>query len=261
MNSFLRTYGSEGSALQRPADVAVVIPTLLRPSLGHALRSIFEQRFDGRIHVLVGVDVPAGEAELLDEVCQERPANCIVQAIYPGFSTSARHGGLTPAHDGGALRTVLTYLANSPLVAYLDDDNWWHPDHLARLTDAIDGTDWAYALRWFVDPVTDRPICVDRWESVGPGRGVFRNRFGGFVDPSCLMINKLRCAEVIPLWRQPLASDQAGMSADRTVFERLSRNYRGAGTGEATVFYQLDPGDANHVHRMRWLAQAGLEQG
>ncbi len=261
MTSFLRTYAHAGFNLQQPFDAAVIIPTILRPVLIDALNSIFTQDFAGRIQVLLGVDAPSQDPTMLEHACKGRPPNCVVQTFYPGYSTSTRHGGLSPACDGGVLRTVLTYMANCPYIAYLDDDNWWAPNHLRTLKAAIEGVGWAYSLRWFVHPVTRQPICLDEWESVGPGRGVFQKRFGGFVDPSCLMINKLRCADTIPVWREPLLNDPKGQSADRNVFDLLRRAYRGVGTEAATVYYQLDPDDPNHVARLHWLGDRYEDAG
>jgi hypothetical protein len=253
LDGFLKTYAHPSVDMQTPVEAAVIIPTILRPCLSDAVRSVFAQAFPGRIHILLGIDVPAGDPAILDEICANRPENCIVQVYYPGYSTSRRHGGLSPAGDGGVLRTVLTYLANSPFVAYLDDDNAWHPEHLARLRTAVEDSDWAYALRWFVHPETGVPLAIDIWESVGPGRGVFAEKFGGFVDPNCLMINKFRCPKVIPLWRRPVVADPRAQSADRTVFDVLQKHYRGVCTNAATVYYRLDFKDANHEDRMGWM--------
>jgi hypothetical protein len=266
MTSYLRTFADETADMQRPFDVAVVIPTVLRPSLVAALESIFAQDFPGRIHVLVGVDHPTGDLALVEDACRNRPPNCAVQILYPGYSTSVRHGGLCPARDGGVLRCILTYLANSTLVAYLDDDNWWGVDHLRLLRAATDGRDWGYSLRWFVHPDTLRPICVDQWESVGPGGGIFNERWGGFVDPNCLMIDKTRCPEVPRLWNFPVPGDAKGMSADRRVFAALSRHEAVGVSGKATVFYRVDPSDGLQPVRLRHMgpqydAAAAILQG
>ena len=251
LGPLLRTWGAAYADPQVPAAVAVVIPTILRPSLARALQSVFAQRFDGQIQILIGIDHPQGPMNLLEATCAAAPPNCLVQVLYPGYSTSVRHGGLWAARDGGALRTVLSYLANAPLIAYLDDDNWWGPDHLATLAQAIAPVDWAFSLRWFVHPETARPVCIDQWESVGPGAGIFRERFGGFVDPNCLMIKRASCDPVLPVWTMPLTGDTKGMSADRNVFAFLSKQRRCAGTGEASVFYLLDPTDGLHPTRMQ----------
>ena len=255
LGPLLRTWGAAYADPQVPAAVAVVIPTILRPSLARALQSVFAQRFDGQIQILIGIDHPQGPMNLLEATCAAAPPNCLVQVLYPGYSTSVRHGGLWAARDGGALRTVLSYLANAPLIAYLDDDNWWGPDHLATLAQAIAPVDWAFSLRWFVHPETARPVCIDQWESVGPGAGIFRERFGGFVDPNCLMIKRASCDPVLPVWTMPLTGDTKGMSADRNVFAFLSKQRRCAGTGEASVFYLLDPTDGLHPLRTQLMGE------
>jgi hypothetical protein len=253
MTGFLRTYAASGFDLQSTFDAAVVIPTICRPALAHALRSVFHQDLVGRIQVLVGIDKPQYDPMVIEATCAEVPPNVAVQVYYPGYSTSARHGGIAPARDGGVLRCVLSYLANAKRIAYLDDDNWWRADHLRLLLRAIEHADWAYSLRWFAHHESRRPVAVDRWESVGPDRGGYREQFGGFVDPNCLMIDRLRCGGILPNWNRPLTTDPGGMSADRNIFDALRRNFRAAASNEATVFYTLDPNDPQHPFRMRQI--------
>jgi hypothetical protein len=247
--------GTPTTRPSRPYDVAVVIPTIGRPTLDRAVRSIYTQKFSGTIQVLIGIDARAAPRSL-DSLVAEAPRNCAVTVFDPGYSTSVRHGGIHAARDGGALRTILSYAAHSRRVAYLDDDNWWAADHIASLVQAIAGHDWAYSLRWFVDAQTAEPLAVDRWESVGPDAGVFAARFGGFVDPSCLLIDKVACETALRLWCHPLPGDAIGMSADRTVFNHLRTQKRGVGTGRATAYYTLNATDANHPRRLEWIAEA-----
>jgi hypothetical protein len=237
---------------QRPFDVAVVMPSLLRPSLTVALQSIYDQDFAGRIQILVGIDQPAPGVVFRPP---PPPPHIALTLFDPGYSTSVRHGGLHPARDGGALRCVLSYLANSRHLAYLDDDNWWAPEHLASLTAAIGGHPWAYALRWFVHPRSHRPIAIDRWESVGPGQGFFDRRFGGFVDTNALLLDKLACEPLLRLWTQPLPEDPKGCSADRTLFAAL-RQLPHRCSGRATSYYVIDEDDEMHQRRLAWLGPA-----
>lgn len=256
MQGFIRTYADAGNRMQDTFDVAVVMPSLLRPQLREALRSIFTQDLAGRIQVLIGIDTLEGDYSLLESVCNERPTNCTVQVFYPGYSTSRRHGGLGLAYDGGVLRCILSHLANSQFVAYLDDDNYWRSDHLRLLHDAMNQADWAFSLRWFLHPVSRRPICVDEWELVGPGRGFFKGAYGGFVDPSCLMLNKVTCEGVLPWWNRPLRADASAMSADRSVFSALCRSFKGIGTDQPTAFYQINPADPVHAARVQLMGDA-----
>ncbi len=260
VSGFIRTYAESGAQLQDTMDAAVVMPTVLRPELRDALHSVFAQDLPGRVQVLIGIDKPTSDISVLDTLCAGRPPNFVVQVFYPGYSTSVRHGGLTKARDGGALRCILSYLANSPCVAYLDDDNWWRPDHLRLLRQALEQSDWAYSLRWFVHPASRHPICVDEWESVGPFRGVFRVH-GGWVDPNCLMLNKVTCEVVLAKWSHPLRGDLTGLTADRNVFKLLRERFRGTATNQPTVFYQLNPGDVLHATRLRLIGRAYDEAG
>lgn len=254
--SFLATFADPGMSLQEPFDAAVVMPTLLRPQLAEALASIFAQDFAGRVQLLIGIDIPQGDVSMVERACAARPSNHVVQLFHPGYSTSVRHCGLGEAQDGGVLRSVLTLLANSRRVAYLDDDNWWHPYHLRHLVEVLADLDYAFSLRLFVHPKTGRIVSRDDWESVGPGKGIYVEKYGGFIDPNCLMIDKLRCPEIAPLWNCPQPADPRGMSADRGVFMALANRHTGGATNQPTVFYRLDPADSMHKERMKAMAAA-----
>jgi hypothetical protein len=246
---------ADGAPRQQPFDAAVVVPTLLRPSLTRAVRSIFAQDFPGRIQVLVGIDIADGDRGQLDVLRRECPGNMALDVFDLGYSTSIQHGGLYPNRCSGSLRTILTYAANSRYVAYLDDDNWWAPDHLAGLRAAIEGQDWSWSLRWFVEPEGDAPICVDEWESVGPGAGLYQERYGGFVDTSSLMVDKLACHHVMPYWSLTPYAD--GRGEDRLIFEQLKERSQ-RGTGRPSSFYTLSVSDPQHLVRLQLIRRSGI---
>jgi hypothetical protein len=239
--------------LQTPAAVAVVMPTVLRPTIVDAIRSVAAQDLAAPIQLLIGIDKPLGARETLAAALRELPAKCRALVLDIGYSTAARHGGLHPASDGGVLRTALTYLANARHVAYLDDDNWWAPNHLSSLLAAVAGRDWAWSLRRFVDPATRQPVCVDAWESVGPGRGIFAT---GWVDPNCLLIDKFACEPALRWWSLPDPAVARGMGADCNVFGVLATGHSHAGTGIASCFYAMNPGDPQHPARLARIAAA-----
>ncbi|MFT8715295.1 glycosyltransferase family 2 protein [Gluconobacter potus] len=260
MEPGLHIFADAGEPDQRPFDVAVVMPSLLRPSIVRALQSIFAQQGGLRVQIMIGLDRAPGEGadELLRHAVEGRPPGWVVEVLWPGYSTSQRHGGFGRAKDGGVLRSVLSQLSNAPRIAYLDDDNWWAPDHLSSLLTAIEGQDWAWAGRWFVHPRTLTPICEDQWESVGIGGGIFRESYGGFVDPNCLMIDRTRVPEALDMWNQPLAGDGTQMTADRNVF-RLLKDRPGRPTGEYTAYYVLTETDGLHPTRLRLIGPAAWD--
>jgi hypothetical protein len=243
------------STLQTPFDVAVIIATIVRPTLAQAMRSVYAQRFDGRVQLLLGVDQWTGERALVEQVARGCPSHMAVTVMDLGYSTSQRHGGLYPSSFGGALRTILSYAANSRHITYLDDDNWVAPDHLASLRAAVQGKDWAFALRVLVDDASSEELCVDRWESVGPGRGVFRVAQGGFVDANCYLIDKLACHDAFTAWAVP--PFKGGTGGDRKLFQKVRERPWGA-TNVASVYYRVRL-PQQHTYTLWQMKCAGVD--
>jgi tetratricopeptide (TPR) repeat protein len=242
--------------MQQTFDVAVLVRTILRPSLVAAIESVFAQDFGGRIQILVGVDRHEGKPDSLLALRDRCPPNIGFTVIDPGYSTAKRNGGLYSASAGGALLTSLAYLANAPRIACLDDDNRMLPPHLRLLLDAIGDKPWAFSLRWFVNPANRERICIDGLESVGPGRGLFEKRFGGFVDMNSWVLDKTKLHMILP-WLC-IGPYQGGGGNDRKIFEMLAKHPFGE-TREATSEYVISPSDQNHAMRMKYFAAAGYD--
>jgi hypothetical protein len=238
-------------------DAAVVVTTVCRRSLLRAVRSVYAQRFDGRIQVLVGVDVDRGgcEAELRSILGMERPDHMSLVWLNPGYSTSRRHGGPHTNHFGGSLRSAMTLLADSRVVIYLDDDDWLLEDHAAAILRSMEGKKWAFSYSWYCDGDTGERLCVDEIESVGAGRGMYQERFGGYVRPSGLAVDQIALLKYLHLWSSS-PFDQ-GDGEDRVVFDRLRHEPHGC-TGQATVCYALDPKDAAHETRLEFMKSKGV---
>jgi hypothetical protein len=152
--------------------------------------------------------------------------------------------------DGGALRTILSYMANSRYVAYLDDDNHWTPSHLRLLRSAIDRKAYAFSHRMLTDELSGEPVALDVWDSVGPNAGRFAE-VGGFVDPSCLMVDKLALGPAIGRWAET-ASGAVEPSADSWFFRGLSGMPFGD-TGQVSVHYAV-----RETNVLRTIAQLKL---
>lgn len=73
---------------------------------------------------------------------------------------------------------------------------------------------------------------MDEIESGGLGRGNYAERFGGFVRPGGLAIDKLQLLHLVHLWS--CAAFASGDGEDRLVFEQLRRESHGC-TGAASV--------------------------
>ncbi|MTI09126.1 glycosyltransferase family 2 protein [Curvivirga aplysinae] len=244
---------SKLSDLQTAFDAAVIIPTILRPDLYRSINSVFTQEKVNRIQILIGVDQTTPEDfEKLNHFLNDIPDHVAVTILHPGYSTSERHGGIHLAYDGGSLRTVLSFLANSSYLTYLDDDNWWEADHIHALKSVIGHHPWAFTHRNYIHHESHAPICRDTYESVGPGKGTYAKGFGGFVDANCLMLNKLKTDAILGLWSYYIDGDINRKSGDRLIFDRLKDKDHG-NTDIATVNYVIQPNDSMHIHRLNYL--------
>jgi hypothetical protein len=239
-------------AEQTAFDVAVVTPTVGRPALADAIESVFRQDFRGRIQILVGFDIGGAIPDFLWPLMRRRPPNVSVLMLHLPYSTSMRHGGLHRPSDGGALRTILSYMANSRHIAYLDDDNRWRPPHLRLLRQAVEGKAYAFAPRLLIDGESGKSLGLDVWDSVGPGKGRHAAR-GGFVDPNCLMIDKLAVGAMLGRWAELAEDAKALDAADQWLFKGLSDLPFGS-TDEATVEYRIRP--TNVLRRLADAANA-----
>ena len=253
----MNTIGPQAAqgSLQPPFDAAVIIPTILRESLMRAVRSVFAQEWPGRIQILIGVDIARGDRDMLRQLGAECPERMAITIFDPGYSTAQVHGGIYHNAYSGSLRTVMSYAANSRYLTYLDDDNWWAPHHISELIQAIAGFDWAFSYRWFVDAGTQEAFCADDFESVGPGRGIYNEKLGGFVDANCLMIDKTRCHLILPYWSIPLLPD--GTGEDRNVFNALKNQHSVAWTRRPSVYYVINPESGAQPVREKIFAERG----
>lgn len=234
-------------------DISVVIVTVCRDSLYRAVRSVFQQDFEGTIHLLIGVDVERyGKfSEILTILSKECPSHITLTPINLGYSTSTRHGGVHSCWYGGSLRTALSFLSSSEWVAYLDDDDWYEPQHLRLLKSAIGDHPWAFTLSHYADSNENKILGIDTIESVGPNKGIYKETHGGFVRPSALLLNKIQLFHLLCFWSNALRPE--GDGEDRIIFHGLLQYPKYGETHKATVNYSLDPKDEAHELRMESL--------
>jgi glycosyltransferase involved in cell wall biosynthesis len=207
------------------ADVVTVIPTYRRPdAVVRAVESALAQTVTDH-HVIV-VDDGAGLPAL--------PASPRLTAVS------------LPANTGnvGVVRNVGMRLTRSRLVAFLDDDNTWHPDHLERsLAAHAEGTALTYTGLARVDgdggivDVLDEPFY----------RHAMRER--SFVDASSIVVRR---APGVWFSRVPRRFGDIPRE-DWELVWRLSRRRRVVHVPGVSAVYVVHDGS----HFTDWQAPAG----
>lgn len=116
--------------------VSVITPTWDRHELliGRCIPSVVSQTYKEIEHVVIS----DGPDPLLEKLLTNKPV------VYGEVGCHDDH----PNNWGSEARNYGLDVANGELIAYLDDDNAWRPEHLQKLVDAMDANpdaDFAYS--------------------------------------------------------------------------------------------------------------------
>lgn len=137
-------------------SVAVITSTIGRSELVRAIESVQAQTYPCKHYVFVDGSQFAEQAkEILD-----RYPNVV--ATYLPMNTGA--DGWT----NSSINAIAPFLTKEDIICYLDDDNWYEPNHVETCVKRLEetGADYVYALRNFYSPEREF-ISEDVIESIG----------------------------------------------------------------------------------------------
>lgn len=208
--------------------LTVVTPTVGSCHLQQAIESVQAQSYPDVRHLVV---VDGGrhrpDVEGLLPAQPQRPIDVIVLP-----STIGGRG-----FNGHRVYAAAPNLVESRFLAFLDEDNWLDPDHLASVMAGImsAGAAWGFSLRRIVDE-EGRVMMDDNCESLGPIAS-WLNASVHLVDTSCYVLRRDVALETSLVWYRR-APDET--SPDIVLCERLlTERPRYAATGRPTVNYRL----------------------
>ena len=200
-------------------SVTVVIPTTGADTLVDAVGSVLDQTYSNT-NCLVVVDGPQFEDKVyhLTKPYDDHPRLKFL-ALPENVGANGFYGHRVYAAIG--------HLVNTDYICYLDQDNWFEPEHVTYLRNAIDrkGLDWAYSYRKIVDKDGDF-ICEDNCESLG--------KITGFVDTNCYMVSSKIATSIGDVWNGGWGQDRVFYDVARKYFPNFD------GTGFHTVNYRLN---------------------
>ncbi|MEY3610031.1 MAG: hypothetical protein RLZZ264_552, partial [Bacillota bacterium] len=142
---------------------------------------------------------------------------------------------------GHRVYAACSFLVNADIICYLDEDNWYEPDHVQKLVDVIkDGNDWAYSLRKIYDKQGNF-LCEDNCESLGKWPVYFNDQVN-HIDTSSFAVKRDAALRIGHAW-------YGQWGADRQFFMNLAKNFpKFDCSREHTMCYRLD-GNPNSVNK------------
>lgn len=186
--------------------VTVITPTTGAPYLRQAIDSVKNQTYDNIQHLVVVDGQPKGRV-----IAKEYPHIDIIDLPYPTG---------TDRFNGHRIYGASVYLAKGDLVCFLDEDNYYDPNHIESLVEVLQKpNDWAFSLRKIVDK-DNNYICNDDCESLGKWESCIGDFF---VDVGCFFLPKLLAIQLSPIWYRK-AREPGVPEVDRMLTHVLRNN-------------------------------------
>jgi glycosyltransferase involved in cell wall biosynthesis len=188
--------------------VTIITPTTGSEQLADAVRSVENQTYEN-IQYLVVVDGKEREEktrEVLDSLSCTR-YSLITLPQVTGYEQ----------YNGHRIYGAMTYIAEGEYLCFLDQDNWYEPNHVESLVHIAHEKMWAYSLRQIVDQ-SGNYICNDDCESLGKWKSILGDHF---VDVGCFMIPKGIALRFSPGWYRRARHPQEQPEVDRLLSQLL----------------------------------------
>lgn len=134
-------------------SVVVITPTIGSSKLVDAIESVQKQTYGNVKHLLV-VDGEQYKSNV-HAIIYELGGKCPDVMSLP-YNTGKTGGNFY----GHRIYSGIPHLVNADYIFFLDEDNWYEPDHVSSLVEVLDGgNDFAYSLRKIFNP--DKTFVAD----------------------------------------------------------------------------------------------------
>ena len=216
-------------------SILVITPTTGSPELVDAIKSVQNQTNKVVEHLLIVDGVRFSDR--VDNTLHDAgiKTNGKLRRIDLPFNTGS--GGFY----GHRIMAGFGHLINHDYVLFLDQDNWFEPDHVNSLINIIESKklDWAYSLRRIFDKDKNY-ITVDNCESLG--------RWAAWVNKDAYLIDTSSYCFKTSFYRQVCHIWDHGWGGDRRFYTILKDHIKHdnyACSGKYTLNYRLGGNDGS----------------
>jgi glycosyltransferase involved in cell wall biosynthesis len=162
--------------------VTIITPVTGNPLMKQAIQSVQDQDYPNIEHIIVidGKEREAAAQALLQEIEFKKPQTHIMCLPY----ATGKDG-----FNGHRIYGMSLFLAQGDYLVFLDEDNWFDPNHINSLVQVVEEKhlDWAYALRKIVNS-DGNFAAYDNCQSLGKWQACDGNYHQ--VDTNCYFLKK-----------------------------------------------------------------------
>ena len=217
--------------------VTVITPTIGSPKLKDAIESVKNQTYKCK-HLIV-CDGHQARIDMIN--LNINPSSNHETTVVETPENTGKTGGNFYGHR---IYAAYPHLINSDYILFLDEDNWYEPDHVASLIETIEkkNLDFSYSLRKIFSP-DKKYLCDDNCESLGKWE-IFMSRGSPhgkhyLIDTSSFCFKREFIQRTCHFWH-------AGWGGDRRFLYSVKDNANYDTNGKHTLCYRLD-GNSNSV--------------
>jgi len=203
----------------------VIIPTTGDRKVLQAIKSVENQTYKDTSYLLV-VDGNKFKPRFDDLFVNSDPYMPPKDVVYLKHNTGAE------GFYGHRIYAGFSHLVNEDIVLFLDQDNWFEPDHVEKLVKTLQDSNlaWAYSLRNIYDK-DDNFLCRDDCENLG--KYPVWNGMHYHVDTSAYAFRREFLIRVASVWH-------SGYAGDRRFFNTIKDLAPFDTSGAYTLNYRLD---------------------
>lgn len=213
-------------------NVGIVTPTIGSDVFWKCVDSVQKQTFNDIIHYVI-VD----GHEYTDDVYRIIDTFSGSKKIYPIYLTE----NIGKGWYGHRAYSACSFLVNTDIICYLDEDNWLDEDHVENIVKVIEtGKQWAYSLRKIHDK-NGNYICEDNCESLGKW-SVYFDPDIFHIDTSCYGVRRDVAVKIGHSWYGQWGADRQFFHNLKKYFPEFECTYR------YSLNYRLD-GNTNSVNK------------
>lgn len=204
----------------KPKTVTVITPTIGSTKLQDAIESVLGQTYENVQHLVV-IDGEKYKHNVLQ-----------YKSDTTKFTIAPENTGANGFY-GHRIYAAYPHLINSDYIFFLDEDNWYEPNHVETLVKVLEqGNEFAYSLRKIFDEDKNY-LCLDNCESLGKYPIFFSHDNPQYlVDTSSFAFHRDFLIRFSHIWHH-------GWGGDRRFYNAV-RSSRHDMSGEYTLCYRLD---------------------